>query len=153
MARPQESSRTGPTYQLAEFMNRNWDASVGRTNEDVAGELGYRSANIISMWRTGRTRVPLDKLPGVARLMKLDMVALLPAWFEQQWGDRTDVAVLQKTILSRITTDREARLLSALREAVPAGGLEFTHDQIKAMVTVVTVPAIREGVLSMVAAA
>ena len=146
--RPQESSRTGPTYQLAEFVNHNWDTLVGRTNEDVASELGYRSANIISMWRTGRTRIPLEKLPDVSRLMKIDISQLLPMWFEQQWGDRTDVKVLQDRIISHIATEREAKALQAIRTACGMAGTEFSDDQIKAIAAVVSDPAILSDVLS-----
>lgn len=148
--RPQESSRTGATYQLAEFMNRNWDMMVGRTNEDVAQELGYKAANMISMWRTGKTRVPLERLPDVARLMKLDISVLLPLWFEQQWGERADLKPLQ-TLFKRFATPREAELLFAIREADPKDPV-FTPETVKAVVAVITDPAVKADVLSKIKA-
>jgi transcriptional regulator with XRE-family HTH domain len=135
--RPQESARTGATYKLAEFLNQNWDDRVGRTNNDVAIELGYESANIISMWRTGRTRVPLKKLPDIARLLKVDLVELLPLWFEQDWGDRPDASELQTIIGSHIATESEAKLLRAIRKARPQTAVAFTDAEIAAVAAVV----------------
>ena len=115
--RPQQSVRTGPTYKLANFMNDNWDNLVGRTNEDVAMELGYKAANMISMWRTGKTRIPLEKLPDVARIMKLDIGTLLPLWFEQYWGERKDADRLIKEFESRIIYSSEIPLVETIRKA------------------------------------
>jgi transcriptional regulator with XRE-family HTH domain len=147
--RPQESARTGATYQLAEFLNRNWDEKVGRTNEDVAQELGYRAANMISMWRTGRTRVPLEKLPDIARLMKVDIALLLPMWLEQQWGDRADGGNM-RAIFDRFGTAREGQLLAALRTAIPGDPL-LTPAVIAAMVAVAHDKTARAGVTKMIA--
>jgi hypothetical protein len=147
--RPQESARTGPTYQLAEFLNHNWDEKVGRTNEDVAQELGYRAANLISMWRTGKTRIPLEKMPDIARLMKVDIALLLPLWLEQQWGDRDDGGNL-RAIFERFATVREGELLAALRVTNP-GDRMFKPEVIRAMVAVVQDKTIRTEVAKMIA--
>ena len=146
--RPQESARTGPTYQLAQFMNHNWDEKVGRTNEDVAQELGYRAANMISMWRTGRTRVPLEKLPDIARLMKVDVALLLPMWLEQQWGDRDDGGDM-RALFDRFATAREGQLLAALRTTLP-GDPVLSPQTITAMVAVARDTDIRAEVTKMV---
>jgi hypothetical protein len=147
--RPQESSRTGPTYRLAEFMNQNWDEKVGRTNEDVAQELGYRAANMISMWRTGRTRVPLEKLPDIARLMKVDIALLLPMWLDQQWGDRDDGGNM-RAIFERFATAREGELLAALRTTRP-GDPVLSPLVITAMAAVAEDANIRAEVTKMIA--
>lgn len=149
--RPQESARTGPTYQLATFMNQNWDEKVGRTNEDVAQELGYRAANMISMWRTGRTRVPLEKLPDIARLMKVDIALLLSMWLEQSWGDRDDGGDM-RALFDRFATAREAELLSAVRTTLP-GDPVLSPQVITAMVAVAQDKDIRAEVTRLMIAA
>lgn len=150
--RPQLSSRTGPTYQLAEFLNENWDKMVGRTNDDVATELGYRAANLISMWRTGKTRVPLEKLPDVARLMKIDLAALLPLWFEQAWGDRDDCNRVMEAFSARVTTDHEAPLLHAVRTATKMRDPYWSPDQIEAVAQVLSDPDVMISALDAAAA-
>jgi transcriptional regulator with XRE-family HTH domain len=144
--RPQESSRSGPTYKLAAFMNCNWEKMVGRTNEDVAGELGYKAPNMISMWRTGKTRVPLERLPDVARLMKVDIATLFPLWFDQQWGEREDVEHLA-TLFDRFATVREFEVLSALRKAMPSNPM-FTPEMVEAVVAVASNQVLRGEVIA-----
>lgn len=134
--RPQLSVRRGPTYALSEFMDANWDKLVGRTNEDVAGELGYRSPNMISMWRTGKTRVPLERIPDIARLMKVDVAALLNLWFEQSWGERSDAKQLMKLFGSRLLHDNELPLMEAVR-SVNKKGFAMTPDKLAAIKAVV----------------
>jgi hypothetical protein len=136
--RPQISSRSGATYQLAEFMNHNWDRLVGRTNEDVAMELGYRAPNMISMWRTGKTRVPLEKVPDLARLMKLDIAAILPLWFEQYWGERDDAKTTLKNLTGRIASDREVHLLDAIRGSTKTRDQFYSPAQIEAVIAVLS---------------
>lgn len=148
MARPQLSSRTGPTYQLAEFMNDNWDKTVGRTNEEVAAELGYKAANMISMWRTGKTRVPLEKLPDFARLMKLDLGVLLPMWLEQSWGERVDAEIQLQRFASRITTDHEAPVILAIRGATKMRDPAWSPDQILATTAVLSDPDVLKAALA-----
>ena len=140
--RHQESSRTGPTYRLAEFMNKNWDLMVGRTNEDVAQELGYKASNMISMWRTGKTRVSLERLPDIARLMKVDIAVLIPLWFDQYWGDRTDAKPLATSVFKRLASLGEMPLLSSLRELRKGGDRCYTRDQILAITAIMTDDAI-----------
>lgn len=147
VGRPQESPRTGKTYQLAEFMNKNWNIMVGRTNEDVALELGYKSANMISMWRTGKTRVALEKLPDVARLMKVDIARLLPLWYEQYWGEREDAKGLMADISKRVASKREMLLLMALRDAAPTDDPHYTADQITATRAVIADVALCQKVV------
>jgi transcriptional regulator with XRE-family HTH domain len=130
-------------------MNQNWDEKVGRTNEDVAQELGYRAANMISMWRTGRTRVPLEKLPDIARLMKVDIALLLPMWLDQQWGDRDDGGDM-RAIFGRFATARESELLAALRKTLP-GDHVLSPQTITAMVAVAQDKNIRSEVTKMIA--
>jgi hypothetical protein len=119
---------------LAEFMNKNWDTLVGRTNEDVAQELGYKAANMISMWRTGKTRIPLERVPDVARLMHLDIAIILPLWFEQYWGERSDAKAISQVVFSRFATAREGAVLEKLREGAPMTDPVYSGDQIDAMV-------------------
>jgi hypothetical protein len=149
MARPQKSARTGPTYQLAEFLDHHWDEKVGRTNNDVVLELGLRAANMVSMWRTGKARVSLERLADIARLMKVDIALLLPMWLEQSWGDRPDGGDMH-ALFDRFATAREGELLAALRTTIP-GDPVLSPQTIAAMVAVAQDKDIRAEVTKMVA--
>lgn len=83
VGRPVETLHVGDTYALAAFLRENLNDRSGMTNQEIATELGYEKANIVPMWKTGKTRVPMDRLPDIARLMKIDVERLLGLWFEQ----------------------------------------------------------------------
>lgn len=67
----------------AEFAQRLRDAAdaSGVANTKIADALGYQHSNVISMFKSGKTRVPLAKVPVLARLLGLDAGALLREWF------------------------------------------------------------------------
>ena len=85
------------------------------TNEQLASELGYTRPNIISMWRTGRTRIPLEKLPALAKLLKFELTALLPLWIEQYTGSAGQVEL--KRAVARLASEDEAVMLEQFRKA------------------------------------
>lgn len=129
--RPQTSVRDGATYALAKFINANWDTLVGRTNEEVSQELGYRAANIISMWRTGKTKIPLDRLPDIANLMKIDIATLFPMWMEQYFGEREDIKFLMKEMSARFARSNEKVILELSRKAFKGNDVPLTPTKIR----------------------
>lgn len=63
------------------------------SNVQLADLLGYDHPNIISMFRSGKTRVPLAKVPALARALGLDARELLRAWFRAYQPD--DLPVIE----------------------------------------------------------
>jgi transcriptional regulator with XRE-family HTH domain len=55
----------------------------GMTQREIAEALGYERANIISMFKTGVTRVPLDKVPALAQALEADPTAMLRLWMSE----------------------------------------------------------------------
>jgi hypothetical protein len=58
-----------------------------KTQIDLARELGYENPNIITMFKKGTTRVPLDKVAPLARALDLDSGELLRQWFATFYPD------------------------------------------------------------------
>ena len=83
VGRPVESENRGETYALAEYLSENLNTRTGMTNQEIAEFLGYEKANIIPMWKTGKTRIPLDRLGDLAKILRVDTEQLLGMWFEQ----------------------------------------------------------------------
>ena len=112
--RPQGKTLKGPSFALAEWLNQNLNSLTSLTNEEIATKLGYTSPNIISMWRTGRTRVPLDRLPGLCEILNVDISYLLPLWIEQYGKDKAYSLVLHA--IKNSVSDSELQLVEAVRE-------------------------------------
>lgn len=129
--RPQSTNlKTGPNYRMANWLNDNIDTlSGGKTNEELAEELGYERPNIISMWRTGRTRVPLDRVPKLADALGVSLPLLLTLWMDQYVTDK-DYAKLTK-LLARTVTDDEAALLEILRDQTKGRSFDIKKTEAK----------------------
>lgn len=111
--RPQERVKEGPGFKMAVWLNENLEALTSMTNEELADRLGYQRPNIISMWRTGRTRVPLDRLPELADILGVNLGHLLMLWMDQ-YATGPKYTRLMKTVL-RTVGDDEAELIEAVR--------------------------------------
>lgn len=160
--RPVVSARTGPGYGLAEYLTANFSRQCGMTNEEVAKELGYRSANVLSLWKTGKSRVPLERLPDLARLMKVDLAELLPWWMEQYAPDTSRYTAAGKPsgvhsktyeaireVFDRIATAHESPLLKAIRSGLAsAPPRALTGNELKAHKLLAGDPSLAGAVLA-----
>jgi transcriptional regulator with XRE-family HTH domain len=52
----------------------------GKTQREIARDLGYRHPNILSMFKTGVTRVPIDKVAPLAFALGADERELVRLW-------------------------------------------------------------------------
>lgn len=56
-------------------------AASGLSQTEIARQLGYPNPNIITMFKKGTTRVPLDKVARLALVLGQNPGALLRHWF------------------------------------------------------------------------
>lgn len=115
--RPQTSVNTGTSYALAEWLNENLAELSGMTNAEIAAELGYERPNIVAMWKTGKTRVALHALKGIARLTNTPLEQLFPLWVEQYAREKGVKAQPYLEMLSRIVTPAEFKVIEMIRNA------------------------------------
>lgn len=62
-----------------------------RTQRAIAEALGYEKPNIITMFKHGDTRVPLDKVPLLADALEVDRVELINMWLKEYEPAMLDV--------------------------------------------------------------
>lgn len=53
-----------------------------KSQRQIAAELGYEKPNIITMFKQGSTRLPMEKVPAMATALDVDRVDLLRMWME-----------------------------------------------------------------------
>lgn len=140
---------------MAAYLAANFSRRCSLTNEQVALDLGYTAANVLSLWKTGKSRVPLDRLPGIARLMRIDIAELLPLWIEQHAPDTPRTGVSRTTyeqiqeVFERIATAHEAPLLKAIRAGLAANPTRaLTADELKAHKLLAADPSLATVVLT-----
>ena len=135
--RKQESAKTGEKYALAEWLNKNLRNLTDLTNDELATKLGYTQPNIVSMWVTGRTKVPLEKLLPLAQVMDVDYSFLLPLWVEQYAGKDAYIELMRT--LQRAVSEDEAELVKSIRKITKGRKVKITAAQEKQIAAILNI--------------
>ena len=100
---------------MAKYLERQIDALKGEVSQkDIAIKLGYPNSNIISMFKKGEAKVPLDKVPALAEALHVDVGHLMRLGLEQYWPDKLEVIT---KVFSRMVTENELEIVKTVREA------------------------------------
>lgn len=86
-----------------------------RSQAEIASAAGFTSVNMLSLIKSGSTRLPLDRVPALARALDVDPARLLQLALEQWAGSAA--ARTFDTIFETIVTRNEVGWLEVIREA------------------------------------
>ena len=112
-------NRTPKTLPLAEYIARQIEL-CGKTQKQIAAEVGYPKPNIITMFKQGLTKVPLEKVPVLARSLGVDPAHMLRMALQEY---QPEVLEVVEQFNGALLTDEEQELLGLVREA--SGGQRF----------------------------
>lgn len=84
------------------------------TQREIADRVGFKNANIISMLKTGETRVPLDRIPSLAQTLGMDERLFLMIAIEEYHPGVHEVLV---DVLGLPLSDAELGILTMFRMA------------------------------------
>ncbi|WP_311029390.1 helix-turn-helix transcriptional regulator [Mesorhizobium koreense] len=82
---------------------------------EIATEAGFINANVLSMIKSGTSKLPLDRVPALAKALECDPKRLFIMAVEQLGGDTTDLAV--RRIFGTLVTENEVSWLEEIRDA------------------------------------
>lgn len=126
------SRKTVPPFAattMTKFLSRRLDELKGeKTYAQVARELDYPHSNIISMFKSGETKVPLEKIPALAKALDVDVAHLLRLGLEQHWPGKMGVIT---EIFGRIVTDNELALIMEIRERTKNADPKITISNVR----------------------
>ncbi|MFL2778482.1 MAG: helix-turn-helix domain-containing protein [Paracoccus marcusii] len=98
------------------FVRRQTELLAHRkTQKQIAHEAGFVSGNLISMFKSGTSKIPLDRVPALARALETDPALLMRLSLEQAIGLTASVAVLE--VFGTATTANERAWLEEIRDA------------------------------------
>jgi transcriptional regulator with XRE-family HTH domain len=100
------------TKTVAEFLTQQIRLS-GKSQAEIATELGYQHQNIITMFKQGRTRIPLDKVGPLAKALEIDPALLLQKVMGEYMPET--LAALQSVLEGLQLTQNERELIAAYR--------------------------------------
>ncbi|CAO3459950.1 hypothetical protein [Azospirillum argentinense] len=116
-----------PQNRMVEFLSTRLDELRGiKTQREIARDLGYDRPNIISMFKLGETKVPLDKVPALAESLQVDFGFLLKLALEQYMTG--EMKQLEK-FMDRVVSDDEFEIVTMARKAAPQGYIELDNGK------------------------
>lgn len=121
-----KGSRTTAVPVVAVYLAKQVElqASLGKTRQQIATEAGYERPNMISMMCNGDVKVPIDKVPALARALNVDLSYLMRLTLVQYWpGSAEDIADVFGTV-----TSNEAKMLGIIRSANNHSDPEVTPE-------------------------
>lgn len=134
--RPRTTSASAVLTPLSRFLDANWP-KTGLTNDAAAARFGFKAPNTISMWRTGRSAVPLAHLPALSNLLGADVVQLFILWLKQLRLREPNVpASLVELLEARLITEHEAEVIGAIRNATRHSDPRFSSRHLAAFTKV-----------------
>ena len=120
--------------RMARYLTTQIDALAGqKTQREIAVEIGYEKPNMISMFKRGETKVPLDKIPLLAKALHVDPAHLFRMAMEQQWPGMKETV---DTIFKNVASDNEAEIFlkkwrerTRERDPSPTGQISAVIDE------------------------
>jgi len=115
MSKKITSSRPYVGTRLVRFLERKIsDMKTMKSQVEIAAEAGFVSRNMLSMIKTGDAKLPLDRVPALAKALECDAAILFKLAVEQQ--DSALAGVIDE-IFGTVVTQNEIVWLKEIREA------------------------------------
>ena len=90
----------------------------------IAVEIGYEKPNMISMFKRGETKVPLDKIPALAKALNVDAAFMFKLAVQQYWPDMGKAIA---EIFGTVLTKNETKMIELIRRLTKGSDPELTH--------------------------
>lgn len=99
--------------RIADYLAKTIDALAGhKSQKQIAEEVGYEKANMISMFKKGDAKVPLEKVPVLAKAIGIDPAFLFRLGLEQYWPDQHEAIA---SVFGEVITQNERALIRKIR--------------------------------------
>ena len=110
MTKPYENTATAKL-----IADRVRDLSHRKTQAEIASEAGFANANMLTFLKHGRNKVPLDRVPSLAKALEVDPAYLMRLALDQAVGATAAKAISE--IFGTPATENERGWLDELRDA------------------------------------
>lgn len=102
---------TRPT--VAEFLADSI-ALINKTQAQIAAECGFESANVITMFKKGQTKLPINRVGSLAKALDVDPAHLLRLVLLEYLPDTWET--IENTLQTTLLTANEFELVRRFRE-------------------------------------
>jgi len=91
------------------------DLSHRKTQAEIAAEAGFANPNMMTFLKTGKNKIPLDRVPSLAKALEVDPAYLMRLALDQAVGTMAAKAITE--IFGTPATENERVWLDEIREA------------------------------------
>lgn len=116
--------------RLVKFLDKRiLELRPRKSQAEIATEAGFRAVNMMAMVKTGRSKLPLDRVPALAEALECDFVYLFMLAVEQ-----TDVLLVRMINENlRLVTKNEMQIVELVRGASRQSDPHLTRKLEKAI--------------------
>ena len=100
---------------LSQFLTKRILELRPKSQRDIGIEAGFTNVNMISLLKSGRTKLPLDRVPALAKALKSDPKRLFLLALQQGGNETTNKAM--EEVFGTVVTDHEVGWLEEIRSA------------------------------------
>jgi len=102
--------------ELAKYVERRvLELKLKKSQAEIAAQAGYANANMVSMIKSGTSKLALDRVPSMAHALECDAAYLMRLALEQAVGQTAAAAVVE--IFGTPVTENEKGWIEAIRAA------------------------------------
>lgn len=100
--------------KFAAYLTKQIDALAGiKSQREIAEEMGLPKPNVVSMYRSGATQVPLERIPALAKAIDHDPALLFRLRMEEIWPEGEKVI---GQIFGTVLTANERSIIEKIRK-------------------------------------
>lgn len=103
-----------PGVTVAEYLTQQINLS-GKTQQEIAREVGFPKPNVISMIKNGNTKLPISKIAPMAKALGIDPVHLFRIVMQEY--DPDTWAIIEESILKQpVISANEYEIIQVMRQ-------------------------------------
>lgn len=126
-------AKTKATEQISALVEKQMD-KLGLTQQTVAAEVGFKSRNMLSIIKTGMGKLPIDRVPALAKTLKIDERRLLRLALQQSNSPEIVNAIMGQN--DALITANEREILEHIRQTTGDADPELTEERAKRLTEV-----------------
>lgn len=108
---------------VSKFINKRI-LETGKSQRDIAREAGFNKPNMISMLKTGESKLPLDRVPGMAKALECDIGYLFRLALTQYFDAKIVAGLMQDLQF----TPNETEIIHHIRHVSGGTDPKMTSD-------------------------
>ncbi|NKX37670.1 helix-turn-helix transcriptional regulator [Rhodobacteraceae bacterium R_SAG4] len=97
----------GPTELSELITTRIQDISAHKSQKEIAEEVGFPSTNVLSIIKSGKTKLSLDRVDAMAKALEIDPQTLWMPALRQYYSEETISSIRQMFNSTETKTERE----------------------------------------------